>query len=83
MWESLIPPERRSDVIYFFSRHQQFLRCEIQPGSPHVLTLIDHLGVEHTERLTSAEELEARWTEMRDELARDGWMGPFGRDGRG
>lgn len=70
-------------MIYFFSRHEQFLRCEIYPGQPNVLTVIDQHGVEHTERLTSAEDLEVRWTKIRDELTREGWMGPFGRDGRG
>ena len=69
-------------MIYFFSRQQQFVRCEIYPGSPHVLTLVDQHGVEHTERLKSAKDLELRWTEMRDELARNGWHGPFGRDAR-
>ena len=43
-------------MIYFFSRQQQFVRCEIYPGSPHVLTLVDQHGVEHTERLKSAKD---------------------------
>ena len=58
------------------------MRCEIHPGSPHVLTVVDQNGVEHTEHLNSAAALETRWNEMRDELTRNGWGGPFGRDGR-
>ena len=55
-------------VIYFFARQDQFVRCEIFPGQPHVLTLVDANGVEHTERHTSADDLEARWAEVRREL---------------
>ena len=69
-------------VIYFFSREHQFLRCEIHPGQPHVLTMIDQHGIEHTERHTSADDLEVRWQELRGQLSRDGWRGPFGRDAR-
>ena len=69
-------------MIHFFSKQQQFLRCEIYPGQPHVLTVIDADGVEHTERHTSTDALEARWTDLRAQLVRDGWIGPFGRDAR-
>jgi hypothetical protein len=69
-------------VIYFFAKEQQFLRCEIYPGQPNILTVIDQHGVEHTERHASADDLEARWTEVRKQLSHDGWSGPFGRDAR-
>jgi hypothetical protein len=69
-------------VIYFFSRQGQFVRCEIHPGQPNLLTVIDANGIEHTERHTCADDLEARWTEVRTELSRAGWIGPFGRDAR-
>ena len=76
-----LPLQARA-VIYFFSKQDQFLRCEIHPGQPHVLTLVDANGVEHTERHTSAEALETRWSEVRTELLLGGWIGPFGRDAR-
>ena len=69
-------------MIYFFAKQQQFVQCEIHPGRPHVLTIIDPDGVEHTERHSCAEQLLVRWTEVHGQLARDGWIGPFGRDGR-
>jgi hypothetical protein len=69
-------------VIHFFSRQHQFLRCEIYPGQPHVLTVIDPNGAEHSERHMSTDALEARWTELRTQLVQDGWIGPFGRDAR-
>ena len=52
------------------------------PGDPHLLSVIDPEGVVNTERYESADELEQRWKQMRDELSRDGWIGPFGRDAR-
>jgi hypothetical protein len=69
-------------VIYFFSRGQQYARCEVLPGVPHVLRVVDADGTEHTERCYSAVQLEDRWTQVCSELLRDGWEGPFGRDGR-
>ena len=76
----LCPSE--NPLIYFFSKQDQFLRCEIYPGQPHRLTLVDANGAEHTERHTTTQALEARWTDLRTQLLRDGWIGPFGRDAR-
>jgi hypothetical protein len=69
-------------VIHLSSKQHQFLRCEIFPGQPHVLTVVGADGVEHIERHTTTEALEARWTDLRTQLLRDGRIGPFGRDGR-
>ena len=69
-------------MIHVVSKQHQFLRCEIYPGQPHVLTVIGADGVEHTERHSTTEALEARWTDLRTQLVRDGWIGPFGRDER-
>jgi hypothetical protein len=69
-------------MIYSFSKDRQFLRCEIVPGQPHALTVIDPNGEEHIEHFSSTTDLEARWNELRHELTRDGWRGPFGRDAR-
>ena len=69
-------------MIHFASKQHQFLRCEIYPGQPHVLTVIGADGVEHTERHTTTEALEARWSDLRTQLVRDGWIGPFDRDER-
>jgi hypothetical protein len=66
-------------VIYFFSKDQRFVLCEIYPGRPHVLTLIDANGVEHTEQHHCASDLSKRWSELLSELTCDGWQGPFGR----
>ena len=77
-----VPPSESKTVIYFFSKKRRFLRCEIHSGQPNLLTVFDPSGREHTERLASSEDLEARWTEIRSQLSDDGWSGPFGRDGR-
>ena len=69
-------------MIYSFRKHQQFVQCEIHPGRPHVFTLIDSGGEEHTERYHSAADLEERWREVTRQLSCGGWSGPFGRDAR-
>jgi hypothetical protein len=76
------PASRIKTVIYFFVKKHRFLRCEIHPGQPNLLTVIDPSGREHTERLASSEDLETRWSEVRTQLSNDGWSGPFGRDAR-
>jgi hypothetical protein len=68
-------------VIYFFSRGPDFVQCEIYPGPPHVLTLVTP-GGEQPETHDSSEALDDRWCELTRQLKRDGWQGPFGRDGR-
>ena len=69
-------------VIYFFAKGQQLLQCEIHPGPPHVLTVIEPGGVQHTERYHSSSLLDQRWQEVRQQYADEGWQGPFGRDSR-
>ena len=69
-------------MIYFFRKQQQFVQCEIRPGRPHVFTLIDSGGEEHTERYQSVTDVQERWSEVTRELTRGGWSGPFGRDSR-
>ena len=69
-------------LIYFFSKGQEFVRCEIHPGRPHVFRIIDASGVEQVERHHSDEDLQTRWNQVTSELAYDGWTGPFGRDNR-
>ena len=81
-YEWCSPRSRAKTVIYFFAKERRFLRCEIHPGQPHLLTVVDPSGREHTERLASTEELETRWNEVRTQLSNDGWIGPFGRDAR-
>ena len=80
--EAVISRSAARAVIYFFAKQDQFVQCEMHPGRPHVLTIIDADGVEHTERHSSVDQLLERWTEVHRQLARDGWIGPFGRDGR-
>jgi hypothetical protein len=69
-------------MVYFFSRARQFVQCEIHPGPPHVLTLIEPGGSERTELHDSTGALHERWEEVQQQLALDGWQGPFGRDSR-
>jgi len=70
-------------VIYFFSKGDRFVQCEIYPGRPHVLTVVDVSGAERTERFHSGGDLHDRWTEVQQQLLADGWSGPLGRDARG
>jgi hypothetical protein len=69
-------------VICFFSQQGRFVQCEIYPGQPHILTVIDADGVERTESHTLDDHLQTRWNEVCVQLSRDGWSGPFGRDAR-
>lgn len=80
--EAVISRSAARTVIYFFAKQDRFVQCEMHPGRPHVLTVIDADGVEHTERHSCVDQLLERWTEIHRQLARDGWIGPFGRDGR-
>lgn len=70
-------------VIYFFSKDHRFVQCEIYPGRPHVLTVVDASGAERTERFHSGGDLHDRWTEVQQQLLAEGWSGPLGRDARG
>jgi len=69
-------------MIYFFTRDDEFLQCEIYPGTPHVLTVITPDGGQQTEQHDSSDGLHARWGEVSRRLWEQGWQGPFGRDTR-
>jgi hypothetical protein len=64
-------------VIYLFSKEQRFLLCEVHARQQHRLTVIHSDGVEYTERHASADDLQVRWCNVRGELVRNGWSGPF------
>jgi hypothetical protein len=64
-------------VIYLFSKEQRFLLCDISTGQRHRLTVIHSEGVKLTEQHPSADDLAVRWSEVKGELVRDGWSGPF------
>ena len=70
-------------MIYFFSKGPEYLQCEIQPGRPHVLTLVAPDGAVQSERYASGSDLVERWEQLTVHMADDGWHGPFGRDPRG
>ena len=65
-------------MIYFFSKGREYLECEIQPGQPHVLTLV---ATNATSDLSSPDLVE-RWEQLTVSMAEEGWQGPFGRDPR-
>jgi hypothetical protein len=69
-------------VIYFFSKGREYLQCEIQPGRPHVLTLVAPDGGAQSERYASGSDLVERWEQLTVDMTDDGWHGPFGRDPR-
>ena len=69
-------------MVYFFTKGPAFLRCEIWPGRPHVFTVIEPGGLEHTDRYQSSAQLHDRWEAVRDQLLAEDWNGPFGRDAR-
>ena len=69
-------------MIYFFTRDDEFVQCEIYPGTPHVLTVITPDGGHQTEQHESSHGLHARWGEVSRQLTQRGWQGPFGRDTR-
>jgi hypothetical protein len=73
---------RRLRLVYFFERDLVFIRCEIEPGSPHILTVTYPGGTVHTEKHASGDSLDEHWQELRAQFVRDGWSGPFGRDPR-
>ena len=74
--ERLVSRDRDVAMIYLFSKRQQFVQCEIQPGSPHLFTVVDSSGEELTERYHSTTELQERWSEVTSQLSREGWSGP-------
>jgi hypothetical protein len=66
--------------MYFFSRDDEFIQCEIHPGAPHMLAVIKPGEPKAVEWHRSSETLDARQNEIREEFTRQGWFGPFGRD---
>jgi hypothetical protein len=77
-----VEPQGGPTVVYFFSRGDEFIQCEIRPGAPHMLALVKPGEPKAVEWHGTSESLEARRNEIREELARQGWRGPFGRDSR-
>jgi hypothetical protein len=69
-------------VIYFFLKDRQFVQCEIHPGPPHILTVIDAEGSAHSESYAVTETLQEHWGDICRRLELEGWQGPFGRDSR-
>ena len=69
-------------MIYFFSKDREYLECEIQPGQPHVLTLVAPDGAAQSERYASGSDLIERLEQLTVSMADEGWQGPFGRDPR-
>ena len=74
--ERLVSRDRDVAMIYLFSKRQQFVQCEIHPGSPYLFTVVDSSGEELTERYHSTTELQERWSEVTSQLSREGWSGP-------
>jgi hypothetical protein len=69
-------------VFYFFQRGPEFVRCEISgdqvSGYRVVVTQPD--GTEHAETFTRSDAAHARWLVIQEELKKEGWWGPHGRD---
>jgi hypothetical protein len=51
--EAVISRSAARTVIYFFAKQDQFVQCEMHPGRPHVLTVIDADGVNTPSGITA------------------------------
>jgi hypothetical protein len=69
-------------VVYFFSRGDEFIQCEIHPGAPHLLAVMKPGEPQAVEWYRPSQTFDGRRNETREELVRQGWCGPFGRDSR-
>jgi hypothetical protein len=74
---------RSGDVIWFYERQGEHLRCEIRQmvegdGFALVVTMPD--GSERTEMFEDSGALNRRSIELEKRLRGKGWNGPFGRD---
>jgi hypothetical protein len=68
-------------VFYFFRRGEQFVRCELRKvddGYQLIILRVD--GTEAVEQYDSEDKLTARWSSLQQELLREGWWGPHGRE---
>jgi hypothetical protein len=70
-------------MFYFFQRGSEYVRCELRSlaGSNACELVIAGDGQpERTERFSSWESAETRWSELRRGFQHDGWQGPLGRE---
>lgn len=68
-------------MIYFFVKGDSFVQCELYPGHPNVVRVIEPDGSVHSERHGSQTVNEA-WDRVCTRWVAEGWDGPFGRDPR-
>jgi hypothetical protein len=69
-------------VIYFFAKEAEYIKFEIYPGRPHVLTIIADGANPQTERYSTSADLHDRLNHLWCDLKGEGWDGPLGRDAR-
>jgi hypothetical protein len=70
-------------MFYFFQRQSQYVRCELRPVSGTEaceLAVTNGDQPERVERYPSWEAAQARWHELKESFADEGWAGPLGRE---
>ena len=73
----------RCDVIWFYERRGEHLRCEIRQqieGDRFALVVTLPDGTERTEWFDDSNGLTRRSVELEKMLREKGWNGPFARD---
>ena len=67
-------------MFWWFERAGSYLRCEVLPLTTggYELRRVDPDGAEHVEHFHDLDNLSKRQDAVMDEIARDGWAGPYG-----
>jgi hypothetical protein len=74
--------EKQADVVFFFERQAQFIRCESRPadgGTGYELMVLYPDGREEIEHFLDTVDLNRRERELETSLTSAGWFGPHGR----
>jgi hypothetical protein len=69
-------------MVWFYERRGSFIRCETRDataGKGFELLVIEPDGTERVEHFDDSATLARRQSELENNLAHDGWTGPFGR----
>jgi hypothetical protein len=70
-------------MFYFFNRGSDYLRCEIREaaqGNGYEVVVTEPGKPERVESFATSDEAHAYWMRLQQDLLRDGWWGPHGRD---
>ena len=69
-------------MFYFFKKGREFRRYEVRtnPDDTYDVIVTHPDGQLEVHRFESTNDLNAQWQNLQEQLTRQGWWGPYGRD---